>query len=139
MSAFAITRDMLAGVAVINQGVDVAVCTGYDGASAPAAPQDCAVLSSVHQAKGLEWRVVFLIWLTDSMFPNLRAVEESGPDGLEEERRLFYVALTRARDQLYLSWPRLWPKAYTGDAWQSPSRFLETLPPDSYDEWRVGR
>ena len=96
-------------------------------------------LSSVHQAKGLEWKVVFIIWLTDAMFPNLRAAESNGGEGMEEERRLFYVAVTRAMDQLYMTWPRLWPKAYSGDAWQMPSRFLENLPPGSVDEWRIGR
>ncbi|MDB6136762.1 MAG: UvrD/REP helicase [Verrucomicrobiales bacterium] len=101
--------------------------------------QESITLSSVHQAKGLEWRVVFVIWLTDAMFPNLRAVESGGEGGMEEERRLFYVAVTRARDQLYLTWPRLWPKAYTGDTWQMPSRFLETLPRWSVEEWRIGR
>ena len=101
--------------------------------------QDAVTLSSVHQAKGLEWKVVFIIWLTDAMFPNLRAAESNGGEGMEEERRLFYVAVTRAMDQLYLTWPRLWPKAYTGDAWQMPSRFLESLPPGSVDEWRIGR
>ena len=102
-------------------------------------PPDAVTLSSVHQAKGLEWKIVFIIWLTDAMFPNLRAAESNGGEGMEEERRLFYVAVTRAMDQLYLTYPRLWPKAYTGDAWQTPSRFLETLPPNTLDEWRIGR
>ena len=108
-------------------------------ADASGADKDAVTLSSVHQAKGLEWKVVFIIWLTDAMFPNLRAAESNGGEGMEEERRLFYVAVTRAMDQLYMTWPRLWPKAYTGDAWQMPSRFLENLPPGSVDEWRVGR
>jgi DNA helicase-2/ATP-dependent DNA helicase PcrA len=101
--------------------------------------EESACLSSVHQAKGLEWRVVFIIWLTDGMFPNLRAIEEGGPDALEEERRLFYVALTRAKDELYLLYPRMWPKNYTGDMWQTPSRFLQNLPKEALEEWRVGR
>ena len=62
-------------------------------------------LSSIHQAKGLEWKVVFLIWLADGMFPNGRVLEADDNKMLEEERRLFYVALTRAKDQLYLSYP----------------------------------
>ncbi|MDD5251057.1 MAG: ATP-dependent helicase [Patescibacteria group bacterium] len=61
------------------------------------------VLSTVHQAKGLEWPIVFVIHLTASSFPNRRALEEQG--GVEEERRLFYVAVTRAKDRLYLSHP----------------------------------
>ena len=100
---------------------------------------DTVVLSTIHQAKGLEWRVVFLIWLTDSMFPNPRAIEEGGQDSLEEERRLFYVAVTRARDQLYLTYPRTWPKAYDGDLWQKASPFLGELPRSAVEEWKVGR
>ena len=101
--------------------------------------EDSVCLSSVHQAKGLEWRVVFIVWLTDGMFPNLRAVEEGGPDAIEEERRLFYVAVTRARDELYLLYPKMWPKSYTGEVWQTPSRFLQNLPKEAVEEWRIGR
>ena len=108
-----------------------------DSASGPN-PKGAVTLSSVHQAKGLEWRAVFIIWLTDSMFPNTRAANSQDGEGMEEERRLFYVAVTRARDQLYLTYPRLWPKAYTGDTWQTPSRFLQSLPPGALDEWRIG-
>lgn len=122
---------------------ELSLLSGPEAAEGAAAANgkdtDSVTLSSVHQAKGLEWKVVFIIWLTDSMFPNTRAAESNGGEGMEEERRLFYVAVTRAMDQLYLTWPRLWPKAYTGDAWQMPSRFLETLPPGSVDEWRIGR
>ena len=72
------------------------------------------------------------------MFPNMRAIE-GGIEGLEEERRLFYVAVTRAKDELYLLYPRMWPKAYNGDMFQTPSRFLGSLPRESLDEWRIGR
>lgn len=65
--------------------------------------EDRLVLSTVHQAKGLEWDTVFVIHLADGSFPNRRALAEEG--GLEEERRLFYVAVTRARIQLFLSYP----------------------------------
>ena len=61
---------------------------------------DKVALSTIHQAKGLEWSYVFLIWCADGMIPLQRAVKEEG--GEEEERRLFYVAVTRAKDQLYL-------------------------------------
>ncbi|MFQ3577501.1 MAG: ATP-dependent helicase [Verrucomicrobiia bacterium] len=83
-------------------------------------------LSSVHQAKGLEWRVVFVVWLADGMFPNARAMEES--DALEEERRLFYVAVTRARDELYLSWPQMQITQQRGVSVHRPSRFVKDLP-----------
>jgi DNA helicase II / ATP-dependent DNA helicase PcrA len=118
---------------------ELSLLSGPEAAEDSAAKaEDSVCLSSVHQAKGLEWRVVFIIWLTDAMFPNLRAIED-GHEGLEEERRLFYVAITRARDELYLLYPRMWPKSYTGDMWQTPSRFLLNLPRESLDEWRVGR
>ena len=95
-------------------------------------------LSSIHQAKGLEWKVVFLIWLVDGQFPNGRILEADDLPMLEEERRLFYVALTRAKDDLYLSYPMMNPKSYTGDVICRPSRFLEDFPPELVEEWRVG-
>ncbi len=94
-------------------------------------------LSSIHQAKGLEWKVVFLIWLADGMFPNGRVLEADDNKMLEEERRLFYVALTRAKDQLYLSYPMMNPKSYSGDVFQNPSRFLDDFPAELVDEWQV--
>jgi DNA helicase-2/ATP-dependent DNA helicase PcrA len=95
-------------------------------------------LSSIHQAKGLEWKAVFLIWLVDGQFPNGRILDTDDPDQLEEERRLFYVALTRAKDELYLSYPMLNPKSYTGDIICRPSRFLEDFPVELVEEWNVG-
>jgi DNA helicase-2/ATP-dependent DNA helicase PcrA len=95
-------------------------------------------LSSIHQAKGLEWKVVFLIWLTDGQFPNGRILEADDGPALEEERRLFYVALTRAKDELYLSYPMMNPKSYTGDIITRPSRFLDDFPGEMVEEWVVG-
>ncbi len=95
-------------------------------------------LSSIHQAKGLEWKVVFLIWLVDGQFPNGRILEADDVPLLEEERRLFYVAITRAKDELYLSVPMMNPKSYTGDVICRPSRFLEDFPPELVEEWQVG-
>jgi len=101
---------------------------------------EAITLSSVHQAKGLEWRAVFVIWLTDGMFPNSRVIEEDDEEesGLEEERRLFYVAITRAKDELYLIYPYIWPSSRTGDVMQRPSRFLEDFDPELVEEWEVG-
>jgi DNA helicase-2/ATP-dependent DNA helicase PcrA len=95
-------------------------------------------LSSIHQAKGLEWKVVFLIWLADGQFPNGRILESDDPDQLEEERRLFYVAITRAKDELYLTYPFINPKSYSGDVIQRPSRFLDDFPRNLIEEWKVG-
>ena len=94
-------------------------------------------LSSVHQAKGLEYHTVFVIWLTDGMFPSARSLETR--DDIEEERRLFYVAITRARDELYLTFPQLRLNAGYGDAFQRPSRFLKEIPGGLLEDWQVGR
>jgi len=93
-------------------------------------------LSSVHQAKGLEWRVVFVIGMAEGMFPSGRAMEED--DAVEEERRLFYVAVTRARDQLYLTYPLLRVSAGYGAMNQQPSRFLGEIPGACLETWRIG-
>jgi DNA helicase-2/ATP-dependent DNA helicase PcrA len=90
-------------------------------------------LSSIHQAKGLEWRAVFVIWLTDGMFPSSRSFQST--DAIEEERRLFYVAATRAQDQLYLTYPCYWANASPDNRLQRPSRFLQEIPRDLVEEW----
>ncbi len=102
------------------------------------ADDEKVTLSSIHQAKGLEWKVVFLIWLVDGQFPNGRILEADDLPMLEEERRLFYVAITRAKDDLYLIYPMMNPKSYTGDIICRPSRFLEDFPADMVEEWQVG-
>jgi DNA helicase-2/ATP-dependent DNA helicase PcrA len=91
-------------------------------------------LMTVHTAKGLEWPVVLLAGMEDGLFPLSRALETA--DGLEEERRLAYVALTRAQDRVYVTWARarrrggqLMPGA--------PSRFLDALPTDLVEERRT--
>jgi DNA helicase-2/ATP-dependent DNA helicase PcrA len=88
-------------------------------------------LMTVHMAKGLEWPVVTLAGLEDGLFPLARSAGE--PGGLEEERRLCYVGLTRAREKLYLSWART--RYRTGRLELSePSRFLEALPAGALEE-----
>ena len=111
---------------------------GQPGADAAGADEDKVTLSSIHQAKGLEWKVVFLIWLVDGQFPNGRILEADDQPMLEEERRLFYVAITRAKDSLYLTYPMTNPKSYSGDVMCSPSRFLGDFPPELVEEWDVG-
>jgi DNA helicase-2/ATP-dependent DNA helicase PcrA len=93
-------------------------------------------LSTIHQAKGLEWRVVFMIWLTDGMFPSSRSFHST--EAIEEERRLFYVAATRAQDQLYLTNPYFWSNAAPDNRLQRPSRFLKEIPLDLVEEWWIG-
>ncbi len=94
-------------------------------------------LSSVHQAKGLEFHSVFVIWLTDGMFPSTRSLETR--EAIEEERRLFYVAVTRARDELYLTYPHMRLNAGYGDMFQRPSRFLKEIPTSLVEDWNVRR
>jgi DNA helicase-2/ATP-dependent DNA helicase PcrA len=85
--------------------------------------KDKIILSTIHQAKGLEWSIVFIINLTNGNFPNERALRES--NGLEEERRLFYVAITRAKDKLYLTYPMA--GGHFGDFLATPSQFLSEI------------
>jgi DNA helicase-2/ATP-dependent DNA helicase PcrA len=94
-------------------------------------------LSSVHQAKGLEYHTVFVIWLTDGMFPSTRSLETR--DAIEEERRLFYVAITRARDELYLTYPHMRLSGGFGDIFQRPSRFLKEIPEKLVEDWQIRR
>ena len=97
---------------------------------------EMVTLTSVHQAKGLEWKVVFVIWMTDGMFPSARSLESD--EAIEEERRLFYVAVTRAEDELYLTYPNLRLNAGYGEMLQRPSRFLAEVPKELLEEWQVG-
>ncbi|MEO6845980.1 MAG: ATP-dependent helicase [Chthoniobacterales bacterium] len=92
-------------------------------------------LSSVHQAKGLEWKVVFIIWMTDGMFPSSRSLENG--ENIEEERRLFYVAVTRSRDELYLTYPEIRLNAGYGEMLQRPSRFLLEIPELLLENWEI--
>ncbi|MFA6545545.1 MAG: ATP-dependent helicase [Limisphaerales bacterium] len=92
-------------------------------------------LSSIHQAKGLEFRVVFVIMLCDGMFPSSRSIDSG--EGEEEERRLFYVAVTRAKDELYLSHPLMRFIQGGGETMQQPSRFLADIPVELREEWNL--
>jgi DNA helicase-2/ATP-dependent DNA helicase PcrA len=178
------TNLFLDEVALSNPiaGEDVAVVGPED---------EKVVLSSVHQAKGLEWRIVFVIWLADGRFPSQRALRVPGgivrvqpkelheafeltdalmkpgadlaieelptelrdanapptstsPEieivipGEEEERRLFYVAVTRAKQELYLVFPVMARDRGGLDILMEPSRFIRELPGDSYEKWVIG-
>lgn len=92
-------------------------------------------LSTIHQAKGLEFRVVFVIMLCDGMFPSHRSLDTS--EGIEEERRLFYVSVTRAKDELYLCYPLMRFMPGVGDAMQQVSRFINEIPKDLVDPWTL--
>ena len=97
---------------------------------------DAVKLTTVHQAKGLEYDVVFVIGLADGQFPGRRSIEAGD---VEEERRLFYVAVTRARNELYLCYPKIASRPGPGGMMLTPSRFLQELSPSLYQELRIRR
>lgn len=99
--------------------------------------EESITLSSVHQAKGLEWKVVFVIFLNERMFPSNRVIETGDSKQLEEERRLYYVSITRAKDELYLLYPMTNPKSYNDDYYLEPSRFLSECSSELTEEWEV--
>jgi len=94
--------------------------------------QEYLRLSTVHQAKGQEWKVVFVIGLCDGMFPLGRVLDNI--EGLEEERRLFYVAVTRAKDELYLTYPLYRQMGGDSGGFQRVSRFIQELPKSHYQQ-----
>jgi DNA helicase II / ATP-dependent DNA helicase PcrA len=92
-------------------------------------------LSSIHQAKGLEWQAVFILWVADGRLPAARSLRE--PEGEEEERRLFYVALTRARDELYVCYPMVESDRSRQTILHRPSRFVTETPRSLYEIWNL--
>jgi DNA helicase-2/ATP-dependent DNA helicase PcrA len=94
--------------------------------------QEFLRLSTVHQAKGQEWKAVFVIGLCDGMFPLSRSLDNL--EGEEEERRLFYVAVTRAKDELFLTYPLFRMMGGDSGGFQRQSRFLAELPKSHYQE-----
>ena len=117
----------------------LALISNVDAEAVPnqTAEKEAVNLSSVHQAKGLEFNTVFIIWLTDGMFPSGRSLDTR--DAIEEERRLFYVAITRARNELYLTFPHMRLSGGYGDVFQRPSRFLQEIPNQLVEDWQVQR
>ena len=121
------TQDFLAQIVLLN---------GETSERRVEPEADAIKLTTIHQAKGLEYDVVFLIGLADGQFPGRRAIENGD---VEEERRLFYVAVTRARNELYLSYPKIASRAGPGGMMLTPSRFILELPTDLYEALRIKR
>ncbi|HUF53696.1 MAG TPA: UvrD-helicase domain-containing protein [Dehalococcoidia bacterium] len=101
---------------------DVALITDVDEMD----ESDAITLITLHAAKGLEFPVVFIIGLEEGILPHMRSLESGNPEQLEEERRLCYVGMTRAKHRLYLV--RAFRRAFSGH--NPPSRFLADIPPD---------
>jgi len=95
---------------------------------------DCVQLMTLHSAKGLEFPLVFMAGMEDGLFPHQRSVLESG-GRLEEERRLCYVGMTRAREQLYMSYAEL-RRMFGSESHSRPSRFLDEIPAECLQEIR---
>ena len=96
---------------------------------------DKIILTSIHQAKGLEWHAVFVIWAADGKFPSARSVRDQ--ETIEEERRLFYVATTRAKDELYVCYPIMESDYTRMSVIQRPSRFVTEVEEDLFEVWSV--
>jgi len=102
---------------------------------APGKDDELLVLSTIHSAKGLEWNSVFLIYALDGRFPAMRSVDS--PDELEEERRLMYVACTRAKEHLFITYPVNIYDRESGLILTKPSRFLEGLDGSLVEPWVI--
>ena len=93
------------------------------------------ILSTIHQAKGLEWKVVIIIGAVNGQFPHPKSFDD--PAQIEEERRLFYVAATRAKDEIYIPLPMLRFDRRQGEIITSPSLFIKELPESCFEGWVV--
>ena len=93
---------------------------------------DRLVLSTVHSAKGLEWHTVFIIWALDGRFPSAQSIYKE--EDLEEELRLMYVAATRARENLYFTYPGQIYDRSVGVMLNRPSRFIDMMPEDILEQ-----
>lgn len=108
---------------------EVALMSNVDAENAQALQERPGLhLSTIHQAKGLEWPAVILIWCNEDLFPSAKALKEGHE---AEERRLFYVAVTRAKNNLLLCVPNMrFLPGNGGTLFLSPSRFIKAIPPE---------
>ena len=122
-------RSFLEEVTLFNE------LSGEDVVANKTDEDDRVILTTVHQAKGLEWNRIIVMGLSEGQFPSYRSTVTE--EGAEEERRLFYVAITRARNELNLTYPMLARDRYGVDVILDPSRFVKELPEDLYERWTV--
>lgn len=101
----------------------------------PGADDEKLVLSTIHSAKGLEWNSVFVLYALDGRFPVSRAA--ASDDALEEERRLMYVACTRAKEHLFITYPINVYDRESGMLLSKPSRFVEGMPEELLERWTL--
>jgi len=117
---------------------DVTLSEGFKGETTDGSndgPDESLVLSTIHQAKGLEWKYVFVIGLVEGQFPHYKIYDN--PEEIEEERRLFYVAVTRAKEELYLTYPIISFSYATGQNINKPSGFIQELDDSLFEPWQV--
>lgn len=103
--------------------------------TAPNRDDEKLVLSTIHSAKGLEWHSVFVLYALDGRFPSTRAAMSD--DAMEEERRLMYVACTRAKENLFVTYPINVYDRESGLVLSKPSRFIEGMPEHLLDTWVI--
>ncbi|MDA3799822.1 MAG: ATP-dependent helicase [Kiritimatiellae bacterium] len=107
---------------------EVALLTSLDEEQQMGVEDDVVRLGTIHQAKGLEWPVVIIPWLAEGMFPSRKSIDEESLEKIEEERRLFYVAVTRAKDELCMCVPQISRAKTGGYVPCNPSRFIKEVP-----------
>jgi DNA helicase-2/ATP-dependent DNA helicase PcrA len=130
------TEEFLSELALVNtERFGAPQATTGEDVIAGGDEDEKLVLSSIHQAKGLEWRVIFLIWAADGKFPSARSLRD--PESEEEERRLFYVAVTRAKDELYVCYPLVVTDYSRQTVIQKPSRFITEVPRELFEVWSI--
>jgi DNA helicase-2/ATP-dependent DNA helicase PcrA len=93
------------------------------------------VLSTIHSAKGLEFKAVFIIHALEGVLPSAYSVDSE--EEVDEELRLFYVAVTRAADHLFITYPSVQYRRYQGQFLTSPSRFVSNVPPKMLEPWSL--
>jgi len=124
---YSTVEEFLADIALDPPTVSI------DGIDADDREYEFVTLSTIHSAKGLEWNSVFLIWVNEGRLPSARSAESE--DSLEEERRLLYVACTRAKERLFLTYPAVMLEWQNSDVLGRPCRFLDGVSQDHFPKF----